>query len=181
MSLLDALDPVTRLFRERTRRSFVTEGRAHVELGDIGHDELPRFDRALRALAMSDGKVSRLELNVYARRAIFVFERGACTLAELVAWVEEAERAAGIPKARFQGAPEHPADVEPALRGLVGLAADTAAFFTGLGLSVTPLPAFPFAGTAGAVLSLVASVERLRAGLEQRLEWPSSPRWHKGR
>ncbi len=169
MSFLDAFEPVARLFRERERRSFLTEGRAHVELGDLGHDELPRFEQALRAQATADGRVTRLQVNAYLRRAIFVFEPATCALSELVQWVEEAERAAGVADARFAGAPEHPADVEPSLRKIVGLAADGAAFLTGLGLSVTPLPAMPLAGTVSAVLSLVGSVDRLRAGLEQRL------------
>jgi cation-transporting ATPase I len=169
MRFLEALEPVARLFRERARRAYLSEGRAHVELGDLGADELPRFERGLRQLATADRRVSRLEVNAYLRRALFVFEPGMCTLAELIAWVEEAERAAGVAAARFEGEKEHPADVEPGLRRLVGLAADTGAFFAGLGLSVTPLPAFPFAGTASAVLSFVGSVDRLRAGIEQRI------------
>src|SRR5205823_1579211 len=83
--------------------------------------------------------------------------------------VEEAERTAGIARPRFEGAREHPADAEPGLRRLVALGADAAAFFTGLGLSVTPLPAFPFAGTASAALFLIGSVDRLREGIEERI------------
>ena len=169
MSFFDVFEPVARLFRERERRSFLADGRAHVEVVELGRDELPRFERALRTQAMADGRVARLSVNVHLRRAIFVFEPGACALSELVQWVEEAERSAGIVEPRFEGAPEHPADLEPALRRLIGLAADSAAFFTGLGLSVTPLPAFPLAGTASALLSLVAGVDRLRAGIEQRI------------
>jgi cation-transporting ATPase I len=169
MSLLDAFDPVARLFRERTRRSFLTDERAYVEFAGIGQDELPAFERALRLLTAADERVRRLEVNAYTRRAVFVFERGACTLAELVGWVEESERRAGIPHARFQGAPEHPADLEPGLRRIIGLGGDALAFFTGFGLWASPLPALPFAGNAAAVLSLVATVSRLRAGLEQRI------------
>ena len=169
MSFFDVFEPVARLFRERGRRTFVTEGRAHVEFVELGPDELPRFERGLRAQATADGRVTGLSVNAYLRRAIFVFEPGACTVSELVQWVEEAERSAGIAEPDFDGASEHPSDIEPALRRFLGLAADGAAFFTGMGLSVTPLPAFPFAGTASALLSLVASVDRLRSGLEHRL------------
>ncbi len=169
MSFFDVFEPVARLFRERGRRSFLADGRAHVEFVELARDELPRFERALRKQATADGRVTCLSVNAYLRRAIFVFEPGACPLSELVQWVEEAERSAGILDAGFAGAPEHPADREPALRKLVGLAADGAAFFTGFGLSVTPLPAIPLAGTASALLSLVGSVDRLRSGIEQRI------------
>jgi cation-transporting ATPase I len=169
MSFFDFFEPVARLFRDRGRRSFLADGRAHVEIVELGRDELPRFERALQKQAMADGRVTCISVNVHVRRAIFVFEPGACPLSELVQWVEEAERAAGIVEAGFAGAPEHPADLEPALRRFVGLAADGAALFTGLGLSMTPLPAFPLAGTASALLALVAGVDRLRAGLEDRL------------
>ncbi len=169
MSLTSRFEPVARLLRERTRRSFLTEERAHVEFGGVGDDEFAAFEQSLRAFAAADGRIRRLEINVATRRVLFVFERGACALAELVSAVEEAERAAGVDRARFQGTAEHPADLEPALRRLLGLTADVAALFAGLGLSITPLPALPFAGNAAAVLSLIENVVRLRAALDERI------------
>jgi cation-transporting ATPase I len=169
MSAKYSLEPVARLFRERARRSWVTDERAHVELGGIGQAEIGAFDRALRAALAEDGRIRRIEVNAHTRRVVFTFERGSVPLSELVRAVGEAERAAGVPKARFEGSPEHPADEEPVLRALVGLSADIAAFFTGLGLSLTPIPAFPFAGNAAALLSLVDSVARLRSEIERRI------------
>src|SRR5690606_34302886 len=63
----------------------------------------------------------------------------------------------------------HPADHEESLRRFVALLADTAAFVFGLGLRLSPLPVMPFAGNVVAILSLMQSVPRLRAGLEGRL------------
>src|ERR1051326_77244 len=110
MSFLDALEPVARLFRVRERRAYVAEGRAYVELGDLGAAEITRFDMALRRVAAEDGRIRSIEVNAYTRRVLFVFEAGACDLSELVGWVETAERASGVALPRFQGAPEHPAD-----------------------------------------------------------------------
>jgi cation-transporting ATPase I len=169
MSVKDRLEPVVRLFRERTRRSYLADGRAYVEFGSIGRDELPAFERALRSITSADRRFREVHVVPATRRVRFVYERGAVTLAELTKAVEQAERDAGVPRARFEGAAEHPADDEPLLRRLVGFAADTAAFFTGLGLSVSPIPAIPFAGNAAALLSLVSSVPRLRAGLDERI------------
>ncbi|HEX7670530.1 MAG TPA: HAD-IC family P-type ATPase, partial [Polyangiaceae bacterium] len=163
------MEPVTRLFRERVRRSWVTAERAHVELGGIGHAEMAAFDRALRAALSGDGRIRFIEVNAHTRRVIFGFERGSVHLSELIRAVGEAEHAAGVPKARFEGSPEHPADEEPTLRSLVGLSADVAAFFTGVGLSLTPIPALPFAGNAAALLSLIDSVARLRSEIEKRI------------
>src|SRR5215471_12695477 len=106
MSFFDVFEPVARLFRERGRRSFLADGRAHVEIVELGRDELPRFERALHKQATADGRVACVSVNAYLRRAIFVFEPGACPLSELVQWVEEAERSAGIVEAQFAGAPE---------------------------------------------------------------------------
>ena len=169
MSLRANLEPVARLFRERTRRSFLTDERVHVEIGGVGHDELPAFEQALRAATSTDPRIRALEINTYTRRVVFAFERGACTVAELIELVAGAERAAGIARARFQGTPEHPADFEPMLRHLLGLGAHTTAFLSGLGLSLTPIPAVPFAGSIAALLSLVDGISKLRDGLEQRI------------
>jgi cation-transporting ATPase I len=107
-------------------------------------------------------------VNLATRRVVFAFEQGACTVSELVAFVAAAESSAGIASAHFRYG-EHPADREPQMRIVLALAADVAAFFTGLGLSVTPLPAMPFAGSAAALLSLVESVGRLREELDRRI------------
>jgi cation-transporting P-type ATPase I len=169
MRFADFFAPVARVFNQRTRRSWVTGERAWIEYGGIGHTELGAFDRALRASVSKDGRIRKVEVNAHARRAVFFFERGACELSELVAWVEDAERSAGVAHARFDGASEHPADSEPELRRLVGLIADSLAFSVGVGLSMTPIPAVPFSGSIAALLSLVSSVDRLRAGLDKEL------------
>lgn len=169
MSLFDRFEPLVQLFRARTRRSWVTDERAHVEFGALSESELAAFDRALRAAIAGDGRVRAVEVNAYTRRVVFSIERGSCDLSELVGWVATAESRAGVAPARFDGTPEHLADIEPTLRRMVGLGADLGAFFMGLGLSVSPFPAAPFAGSAASLLSLIESVGKLRAGLEERI------------
>lgn len=169
MSLKGVLEPVARLLRKRTRRSFLSEGRAHVEFSGIGADELPAFERALRATVPRDGRVRTVQVNAHTHRVVVTFEPGACVLAEIVHWVEDSERAAGIAEPDFEGMPEHPSDAEPILRKLVAMGADLGAFFMGLGLSVTPIPAVPFAGNAAALTALLQSVDRLREEIERRI------------
>jgi hypothetical protein len=169
MRFADFFAPVARVFKQRTRRSWVTGERAWVEYGGIGHTELGAFDRALRAAVSKDGRIRKVEVNAHARRVVFFFERGACALSELVSWVEDAERVSGVAQARFDGASEHPSDHEPELRRLVGLIADSLAVSVGVGLAMTPIPAVPFSGSAAALLSLISSVDRHRAGLDKEL------------
>lgn len=169
MSLRGKLEPFARLLRKRTRRSFLTDGRAHVEFTGVGSDELPAFERALVAVIPRDGRVLAVQVNVHTRRVVIAFEPGACVLGEMVRWVEEAERSAGIVDPTFEGVLEHPSDTEPALRKLVGVGADLAAFLAGLGLSVTPIPAIPFAGNAAAFVALLQTVDRLREEIEKRI------------
>ncbi|HVU00634.1 MAG TPA: HAD-IC family P-type ATPase [Polyangiaceae bacterium] len=169
MRLRSSLEPVVSLFRKRSRRSFLGEERAHVEIAGVGDAEVERFDRALRALLGGDGRIRAVEIIAPLRRVVFSFERGTVALSELVQAVQEAERAAGVAVPSFEGTPEHPADEEPTRRMLVALTADVFAFFSGLGLSLSPLPSFPFAGNAAALVSVIESVDRLRAELETRI------------
>jgi cation-transporting ATPase I len=164
------LGSVAALFRTRARRVALGSARAHVEFRETSPAQLEALTAAIRRVAASLGRLSWVEVNPDTRRVVFSFERGAYGADELCAAVEAAEREAGLDAGRFvEDGRWHPADEVEALRRFVELVADTAAFLFGLGLRFSPLPAMPFAGNFAAVLSLMNSVPRLRAGLERRL------------
>ena len=165
-----ALSSVAGLFRARARRVAMGSARAHVEFKETAPERIEALEAAMQRVAASLGRLSWVEVNPDTRRVVFSFEQGAYDADELCAAVEAAEREAGSDGARFvEDGRWHPADHAEGLRRLVELMADTAAFVFGLGLRLSPLPVLPFAGNLVAVLSLMQSVPRLRAGLERRL------------
>jgi cation-transporting ATPase I len=165
-----ALGSVASLFRARSRRVAVGSARAHVEFREASPGQVEALTAAMQRVAASLGRLSWVEVNPDTRRVVFSFERGAYDANELCAAVEAAERDAGLHAGRFvEDGRWHPADHAEGLRRLVELLADTAAFVFGLSLRLSPLPVMPFASNFVALLSLVHSVPRLRAGLERRL------------
>jgi cation-transporting ATPase I len=165
-----ALSSVAGLFRARARRVAMGSVRAHVEFRETAPERIEALEAAMQRVAASLGRLSWVEVNPDTRRVVFSFEQGAYDADELCAAVEAAEREAGSDAARFvEDGRWHPADHAEGLRRLVELMADTAAFVFGLGLRLSPLPVLPFAGNLVAILSLMQSVPRLRAGLERRL------------
>lgn len=170
MNATRALGSVASLFRARSRRVAVGSTRAHVEYRRAAPGELQRLASAMQRIAASLGHLSWVEVNPDTQRVVFAFESGAYTADELCAAVEAAEREAGVSAARFSEQQRlHPADSADALRLLVELLADSAAFVLGLSLRFSPLPAFPFAGNLVALLSVVRSVPRLELALARHL------------
>jgi cation-transporting P-type ATPase I len=167
---VEALGSVASLFRSRSRRVAMGSARAHVEFREAAPEKIEGLTTAMQRVAASLGRLSWVEVNPDTRRVVFSFERGAYAADELCAAVEAAEREAGLHAGRFvEDGRWHPADHAEGLRRLVELLADTAAFVFGLGLRLSPLPVLPLAGNFVALLSLMHSVPRLRAGLERRL------------
>jgi cation-transporting P-type ATPase I len=164
------LGSVASLFRARARRVAMGSARAHVEFRQTAPDQLESLTAAMQRVAASLGRLSWVEVNPDTQRVVFSFEHGAYDAGALCAAVEAAEREAGIDSGRFvEDGRRHPADPGEGLRRLVELLADTAAFVFGLSLRMSPLPVMPLAGNLVALLSLMHSVPRLRAGLERRL------------
>ncbi len=169
-AVLSVLGSVASLFRARSRRVAVGSTRAHVEFREADPQKLDALVAAMQRVAASLGQLSWVEVNPDTQRVVFAFERGAYDADALCAAVESAEAEAGLDAGRFsEDGRWHPADYAEALRRLVELFADTAAFLFGLGLRFSPLPALPFGGNIVAILSLMHSVPRLRRGLERRL------------
>ncbi len=169
MNAASAFFTLRRLFSKRARRSWVSSTRAHIELRDLNEAELAAFgDRVSFALS----KLVRLrgvEVNLPLRRLVVSFDEDAYSLSELLALVEQAERAAGVSEAGFRDEPwEHPADAESVERLVVGLCADALGAATALGLKFSPVPASRIAGTLGSLFSIAQGTARLRRPLDDR-------------
>jgi cation-transporting P-type ATPase I len=169
MSVAGAFFTVRKLLSARARRSWVGRTRAHIELRDLSQSELHSFAERVRPALKELLRVHTVELNAPLHRLVVSFDDDAYTLSELLAVVEQAERAAGVENARFRDEMwEHPADVESIERLLVGLCADALSAATGLGLKLTPLPASRIGGTLGSLFSIAQSTSRLRRPLDER-------------
>lgn len=170
MNVAGAFFTLRKLLSPRARRAWIGRTRAHVELRDLSQSELSLFAERLQPAFAELVRVRGVELNAPLRRLIVAFDDDAYTLAELLAVVEQAERAAGVENARFKDEMwEHPADAESVERLLVGLCADALGAVTALGLKLTPLPASRIGGTLGSLLSIAQSTSRLRKPLDDRL------------
>ena len=162
MGLLDTFLTVKKLLSPRARRSWIGPNRAHLELRDLSQSELSLFSERARAGFGELVRVRGVEVNAALRRLIVSFDDDAYTLSELLAVVEQAERAAGVENAQFKDELwEHPADAESIERLLVGLCADAIGTVTGLGLKFSPVPALRVAGTIGSLFSIAQSTSRL--------------------
>jgi cation-transporting P-type ATPase I len=169
MSLAGAFFTVKKLLSPRARRSFIGRTRAHLELRDLSQSELSVFAERARAALGELVRVRGVEINAPLRRLVVSFDDDAYSLSELLAVVEQAERAAGVENARFRDEHwEHPADAESIERLMVGLCADALGTVAGLGLKFSPVPALRVAGTLGSLLSIAQSTARLRKPLDDR-------------
>src|SRR5882724_11652375 len=169
MSLAGAFFTVRKLLSPRARRSWVGRTRAHIELRDLSQSELLLFAERARPSLLELVRVTGVELNAPLHRLVVAFDDDAYTLSELLAVVEQAERAAGVENARFRDQMwEHPGDAETIERLLVGLCADAIGAATGLGLKFTLLPASRIGGTLGSLFSIAQSTSRLRKPLDER-------------
>jgi cation-transporting ATPase I len=169
MSVSRAFFTLRKLLSPRARRSWVGRTRAHLELRDLSQTELTHFGERVQAAFAELVRVRGVELNAPLRRLIVSYDDDAYSLAELLAVIEQAERAAGVENARFRDELwEHPADAETIERLLAGLCADALGVATGLGLKFSPLPASRIAGTLGSLFSIAQSTSRLRKPLDER-------------
>lgn len=170
MSLASVFFTVRKLLGPRARRSWLGRSRAHIELRDLSQAELLLFAERVRPAFAELVRVRSVELNAPLRRLVVTYDDNAYTLAELLAVVEQAERAAGLENATFRDEVwEHPGDAESIERLLVGLCVDAMGTVTGLGLKFSPLPASRIAGTFGSLFSIAQGTARLRRPLDERV------------
>src|SRR4051812_6265316 len=169
MSVAGAFLTVRKLLSPRARRSWIGRTRAHIELRDLSQSELVSFAQRARLALGELLRVRSVEVNAPLRRLVVSFDDDAYTLSELLAVVEQAERAAGVENARFRDEMwEHPADAEGIERLLLGLCADALGAVAGLSLKFSPLPASRIGGTLGSLFSIAQGTQRLRRPLDER-------------
>lgn len=152
----------------RRRRSWVGEGRAHIEVRGAhkaGNEPLVRhLEAALHAVK----GVQWAQVNMVAGRVLVVFDPAGVSLDDLVDVIDGAEDEYELSDERFpHDRPEHPGDSEPIRRNAVTLCADV--FGLGLGvfgqmLRLTPLP------SEVALVAVIAENEpRIRQYLENHV------------
>ncbi len=159
-----------------TRRSWVGNGRAHVEVRGVdqpGSGHLAEeFEQAVRALP----GVHRAWVNAVLGRVVVEYADGAVDSAdgevdevpaELVDAVAAVERRHGLAGEPFPPRPDHPGDVEPRQWQLIAFGADVAALgfsVAGRALRIARLPA-----EVPTLFGLVDSTPRLRREWERLL------------
>ncbi|MCB9607176.1 MAG: HAD-IC family P-type ATPase [Polyangiaceae bacterium] len=170
MRFSELLGSAVALFKDRSRRSWLSDTRAHVEYPELGREEFKRFTQAIERLTQDVQHLEWAEVNPHTRRVVFAFASKAFGLEELEGLVREAEHVARVDGARFvESEAAHPADEEPATRLLIEILAD----LTGLGLAtavtVSPLKPFVVGSSSAAILSVLKASPRLRRGIDERL------------
>lgn len=164
----DLMGAMKRALGERRRRVWMGTRRAHIEVRQLGADELARLSERLSVDVAQAPSVNWVELNPHTRRLVFDFEPGVGE-AELLRLVEDAEASLQIDNAGFDDeAPPHPADEDAAERLLLELLTDSAGFVLGGGLKLSLLRPSSLAGSVAAVTAIVRGAPKLRKGLDER-------------
>ncbi|NJC73690.1 heavy metal translocating P-type ATPase [Planosporangium thailandense] len=154
--------------RRMARRSWVGNGRAHIEVRGIHRPGSEFIARRLENRLERIVGVDAAEVNAVLGRVVVAFDSGQVGLDDLVDAVEDVEEAHDLHAEAFpRDRPDHPADVEPLRQLLVTLVGDTvalalAAVRPALGRRTWPSDLL-------SVLALVEATPRLRHELSQRL------------
>ncbi|MHB1719192.1 MAG: HAD-IC family P-type ATPase [Acidimicrobiales bacterium] len=152
----------------RHRRSWVGNGRAHIEVRAARRQGLDAFARHVEgALSRVEG-VQWAEVNAVTGRVVVAFDPSSADLDDLVEVVEGVEEAHGLHQERFShDRPEHPGDIEPLRRNAIALGADVA----GLGVSVFGqiLGATPLPSEIASLVALAESEPRVRRLLDAHI------------
>jgi cation-transporting ATPase I len=171
MSLADSVRWVKKRFGPRTRRTYVTSTRVHVEFREMSGDKLAAFVKRIGHVAADLDRLAWFDVHVHTRRVVFAFAEGeACAPDELSELVDQAEQAAHTEfpdKGDFLAG--HPGDAETLERLALEAAAELGAFVLGGALRLSPMPASGIASNATAVLAVLRAVPRLRRKLDEAL------------
>jgi cation-transporting P-type ATPase I len=170
---VDLTQRVTRMTRgllHRQRRVWARDGHAHIEYRDLPADQVEAFVAAVGEALAAHEAVERVDVLTVEARVVVVYDEAWLTVVDLVRTVERVEQGLLLATPpHFDDRPDHPADREPVLHGVVELAADV----VGLGLAVVgrarravPLPIELDLAWLGTV---VENVPRLRGAVERRL------------
>src|SRR5690606_27324255 len=129
VSVRELAGSVASLFQSRARRVAIGKPKAHVEYRALGAQALEALAAEHERLSATLERLGLVQVNPDVRRVTFSFDPDAATADELARLVEEAEQRVGAGEAPFvEDGRTHPADPHHALRHLVELAGDAAAF-----------------------------------------------------
>ncbi|HEY2665196.1 MAG TPA: hypothetical protein VGK51_00005, partial [Actinomycetota bacterium] len=155
----------------RSRRTWVGNGRAHIEVRGLSGPRADEVAAKLKARLERLRGVHWAEVNVALGRVVVAIDSEEPDVGDLVEAVEAVEEALGVHKERFAyDRPEHPADIEPLQRNLTAMAADV----IGLGVSTSArvAHAVPIPGELASVASFIDSQPRLRRLVSEALGPP---------
>jgi len=155
----------------RQRRSWVGNGRAHVEVRGAHRADTGAFLGHVEAALEELEGVHWAEVNAAVGRVVVAFDGEQLDVEDLVDVVEGVEEAHDMHAERFPlDRPEHPADSAPLRRHVFALGADVA----GLGVSVfgRVLQATPIPFEVASIVSVVDSLPRVRHQFESRVGAP---------
>ncbi len=173
MGLFDFVRPVVRAICTRTRRSWVNEERAHLELRRLDPAELAGFAAELEPALTALIGVQWVDINGYLGRAVVAFDPGAVSVADLVAEIEAVEEAYGVTERPFGSETEtHPADVEPILREAAKLGADAVSLAVAFPIRFLAPLTGGVRTVAGSAVAVINGVPKVRGAIEARFESP---------
>jgi cation-transporting P-type ATPase I len=164
------LRPLVDRVAGRTRRTWATEGRAHLEYRCPDPSELAPFVARLVAELEAVDDVDSALVNPFVDRVIVSYDDLWVTPEELAAVIESVEAAFGLLDREFpRDRPDHPGDIEPAQRELVQLASTIAGLGTTVigRLRIRRQASWP--SDLSWLLTLLDNVPQLRAGIERSL------------
>ncbi|HZQ80114.1 MAG TPA: HAD-IC family P-type ATPase [Acidimicrobiia bacterium] len=173
MGLFDFVRPVARAVSTRTRRSWVNEERAHLELRRLDPAELAGFAAELEAALTGLAGVQWVDVNGYLGRAVVAFDPAAVSVADLVAEVEAVEAACGVADRPFPSETEtHPGDVEPLLREAAKLGADAVSLAVAFPVRFLAPLTGGVRTVAGSAVAVINGVPKVRGAIEERFPSP---------
>src|SRR5579884_1058407 len=153
--------------RPGKRRVWARAGRAHIEIRGTHHRDADAVVRAMESGLRALEGVDWAHVNPVLARVIVSFDGDRVGVADLVDIIDGVEDAHGLGADDLPPElPEHPGDVEPIHRALVGVAADAAGIGFGAVASLLRLPRLPV--EAASATSLVEFFPPIRSALERR-------------
>jgi cation-transporting P-type ATPase I len=154
----------------RDRRTWIRDGRAHVEYRDVPEEILPEYLRLLSKRLLQHQDIEDVELLPATGRLLVRYDDLWMSEDQLEALFDEIEADLGVDEVAFSDdRADHPGDVQPLLRDVIHLGADTAAIGTaavGMLLRWVPRPRIV---DLGWVVSASENFLPLRHAVEERI------------
>lgn len=153
----------------RERRSWATDGRAHLEYRPVEPDETALFEERVQEVFGRDPLVTWVAVNPYTQRVVVAHDP-VVPCDDLLQMLEQAERETGIADRPFPlDRPDHPADVEPLIAEAIQLVSDAVGAGASLYGRLLRLSPPRFRADVSWLATLLENVPQLRGVLEDRL------------